>query len=330
MIPTFVIFLREGVEASMIVAILLSYLDQIGQRRHFRDVFLGVAAAMVLIVVGGITAYLAIDRYAESTVQIIIETFTYLLAAAVLTYMTFWMQSHSRTMSADLRARSDAAVEGRTRWGLGLLAFQSVGREGIETMVFTLAIVFSSTNQAGTPVHGRGLLLGALAGLAVALGVAYLIFRLGKRLNMGLFFRVIGIVLMVFAAGLLANAVEKMQELGWLPFLGHNLWDTSRYLNESSNIGDVFHSLIGYADHPTALQAIVWVTYLAVASTVFIRRGRRGSSGQPASTVPAPVAADLGTDSSDLGSQAEGSRVAAGAAPASAPAATLAPQHLGA
>ena len=178
MIPTFVIFLREGVEASMIVAILLSYLDQIGQRRHFRDVCLGVAAAMVLVLIGGIAAYLAIHRYAGSTVQTIIETVTYLLAAAVLTYMTFWMQSHSRTMSADLRARSDAVIEGRTRWGLGLLAFQSVGREGIETMVFTLAIVFASTTQAGTPVHSRGLLLGALAGLAVALGVAFLIFRL--------------------------------------------------------------------------------------------------------------------------------------------------------
>ena len=327
MIPTFVIFLREGVEASMIVAILLSYLDQIGQRRHFRDVFLGVAAAMVLIVVGGITAYLAIDRYAESTVQIIIETFTYLLAAAVLTYMTFWMQSHSRTMSADLRARSDAAVEGRTRWGLGLLAFQSVGREGIETMVFTLAIVFASTTQAGTPVHSRGLLLGALAGLAVALGVALLIFRLGKRLDMGLFFRVIGIVLMVFAAGLLANAVQNMQELGWLPFLGHNLWDTSSFLNESSNLGDVFHSLIGYADHPTVLQSIVWITYLAVAATAFIRRGRRRPTAQPATNGSA--ATDSGSDSSDLGSDAERGRVEVGAAPAPPSAAALAPQRPG-
>ena len=327
MIPTFVIFLREGVEASMIVAILLSYLDQIGQRRHFRDVFLGVAAAMVLVLIGGIAAYLAIHRYAGSTVQTIIETVTYLLAAAVLTYMTFWMQSHSRTMSADLRARSDAVIEGRTRWGLGLLAFQSVGREGIETMVFTLAIVFASTTQAGTPVHSRGLLLGALAGLAVALGVAFLIFRLGKRLDMGLFFRVIGIVLMVFAAGLLANAVQNMQELGWLPFLGHNLWDTSSFLNESSNLGDVFHSLIGYADHPTVLQSIVWVTYLAVAATAFIRRGRRRPTAQPATNGSA--ATDSGSDSSDLGSDAERGRVEVGAAPAPPSAAALAPQRPG-
>lgn len=292
MIATFVIFLREGVEASMIVAILLSYLDQIGQRRYFRDVFVGVAAAMVLMVVGGVSAYLLVDHYAGSTAQAIFEVITYLLAAAVLTYMTFWMQSHSRDMTSHLRARSDAALEGRTRWGLGLLAFQAVGREGLETTVFTLAIVFASTTQAGTPAGGRGLLVGALAGLAVALVIAYVIFRLGKRLNMGLFFRVVGIVLMVFAAGLLSAAVQNMQKLGWLPFLDQPMWDTSRILNESSNIGDVFHNLLGYADHPTPLQAMVWVTYLSVSVVAFVKLGRRGR--KPIPTARTDVAAEAG------------------------------------
>ena len=269
----------------MIVAILLSYLDQIGQRRHFRDVFIGVAAALVLMLVGGIAAFLAIRTYAGSTAQTIFETVTYLVAAAVLTYMTFWMQAHSRTMSAELQRRSEDALEGRTRWGLGLLAFQAVGREGLETMVFTLAIVFASTNQAPTAARGHGLLLGAVLGLLVALGIAYAIFKLGKRLNLGLFFRIIGVVLMVFAAGLLVDAVENMQQLGWLPFLDHTLWNSSSYLSESSSIGDVFHSLLGYADHPTVLQAIVWVTYLGVATTAFIVMGRRGR------TPPVPVPA---------------------------------------
>ena len=288
MIPTFVIFLREGVEASMIVAILLSYLDQIGQRRHFRDIFLGVAAAVVLMVAGGVTAYLVIDRYADSTAQKVFETVTYLLAAVVLTYMTFWMQSHSRTMTSELQRRSEGALEGRTRWGLGLIAFQAVGREGLETMVFTLAIVFASSHQAPTAARGHGLLLGALLGLVVALGIAYAIFKLGKRLNIGLFFRIVGIVLMVFAAGLLADAVQNMQKLGWLPFLDHSIWNTSSYLSESSSIGDVFHSLLGYAEQPTVLQAIVWVTYLGVATTAFVVMGRRGRTAVPVAR-PAPA-----------------------------------------
>jgi len=106
MIPTFVIFLREGVEASMIVAILLAYLDRIDQRRHFRDVFIGVGAALVLVLGGGIAAYLIIRQYDGSTVQTVFETITFLVAACVLTYMTFWMQAHSRTMTADLQRRS--------------------------------------------------------------------------------------------------------------------------------------------------------------------------------------------------------------------------------
>jgi high-affinity iron transporter len=296
MAATFVIFLREGIEASMIVAILLAYMDQIDQRSHFRDVFLGVAAAMVLVFGGGVAAYLVIKQYDGSTVQTVFETVTYLVAAAVLTYMTFWMQAHSRTMTADLQRRSEQALNGKARLGLGLLAFQAVGREGLETMVFTLAIVFASTNQAPTAARGHGLLLGALLGLLVALGIAYAIFKLGKRLNLGLFFRIIGVVLMVFAAGLLVDAVENMQQLGWLPFLGHTLWNSSSYLSESSSIGDVFHSLLGYADHPTVLQAIVWVTYLGVATTAFIVMGRRGR------TPPVPVPAGSTTATAAGGS----------------------------
>ena len=128
---------------------------------------------------------MAIHQYSGSTVQTVFETITYLLAAVVLTYMTFWMQAHSRTMTEELRRRSDVAIEGRTRWGLGLLAFQAVGREGLETMVFTLAIVFASSAQAPTASRGHGLLLGAVLGLAVALAIAYVIFKLGRRLNLG-------------------------------------------------------------------------------------------------------------------------------------------------
>jgi high-affinity iron transporter len=284
MIPVFVIFLREGIEASMIVAILLAYLDKIGQRGHFRDVLLGVAAAVILIAGGGVAAYLVIKHYDGSTVQAVFETVTFLLAAMVLTYMTFWMQSHSRTMSAELGRRSEEAINGRARLGIGLLAFQAVGREGLETMVFTLAIVFASTTQAATKDHGPALLVGAALGLGVALVIAYLVYKLGRRLNFGLFFRVIGVVLMVFAAGLLADAVENMQELGWLPFLKQGVWDTSGALSQNSSLGDIFHSFLGYADHPTVLQLIVWVAYVSVSVTLFIRSGRRARRG-PAAAV---------------------------------------------
>src|SRR5579863_4051864 len=263
----------------MIVAILLAYLHRIGQRRHFRDVFSGVAVALVLTLGGGIAAYFLIRQYEGSNVQTYFETATYLLAAVILTYMTFWMQKHAKGLATELQHRSDAALSKGNRWGLGLLAFQAVGREGLETMVFTLAIVFASDRQAATPVHGNLLLIGAVLGLAVALGVAFAIFKMGVKLNMRRFFRVLGIALMVFAAGLLADAVENMQQLGWLDFGRHVLWNTSGTVSEASNFGDVLHSLLGYADRPTVLQVVVWLTYVVVSTICFIRLGKRGHHG---------------------------------------------------
>jgi high-affinity iron transporter len=269
MVATFVIFLREGIEASMIVAILLAYLDKIGQRRHFRDVLAGVGAAMVLVLAGGVAAYLLLKTYAGSRTQTVFETVTYLLASAVLTYMTFWMRNHARGLSSDLRERAEAALDGRARFGLGFLAFQAVGREGLETMVFTLAIVFASS--------GRGVIAGGAVGLAAALLFAFAIYRLGARVDIGRFFKVVGALLMVFAAGLLADAVENLQQLGWLPTVGPHLWDTSGVLSEQSSVGDVFHSFFGYADRPTALQIAVYAGYLLVAVGLFLR----GRSGRP-------------------------------------------------
>lgn len=296
MLATLVIFLREGVEASMIVAILLAYLDRIGRRDHFRDVFIGVGAALVVATAGGAVAYETIRSYDGSRVQTIFETATYLVAAAVLTYMTFWMRKHARSLSKELRARADAALDGKARWGLGLLAFQAVGREGLETVVFTLAIIFSTSTA--------GALGGAAIGLAGALVIAFVIYRLGHRLNLGRFFTVIGTLLMVFAAGLLADAVENLQELGWVSVLNQPLWHSARVLSEDSSFGDVLHSFFGYSDAPTPLQLLVYAGYLAIVVVTFLgvrtRRqaratqpatpaGRTGADAGPAPAGPAPA-----------------------------------------
>src|SRR5579872_731135 len=262
MLATLVIFLREGVEASMIVAILLAYLNRIGRREYFRDVFAGVGAALLLATAGGVAAYLTIRSYDGSRLQTIFETVTYLAAATVLTYMTFWMRKHARSLSKELRARTDAALDGKARWGLGLLAFQAVGREGLETVVFTLAIIFSTSTA--------GALTGAVIGLAGSLVLAFVIYRLGHKLNLSKFFTVIGCLLMVFAAGLLADTVQNLQELGWLRFLGAPMWHTGQILSEDSAFGDVLHSFFGYSDSPTPLQLLVYVAYLGIVIAAFL------------------------------------------------------------
>jgi high-affinity iron transporter len=130
-------------------------------------------------------------------------------------------------------------------------------------MVFTLAIVFASTTT-------RGAIGGGAAGLAVSLVIAFAIYRLGKRLNIALFFTVVGAVLMVFAAGILMDAVENLQQLGWLPILTHPMWNTSHLLSEDSTVGDIFHSFFGYADSPTVGQGVIYLVYLTTAVGAFV------------------------------------------------------------
>jgi high-affinity iron transporter len=172
------------------------------------------------------------------------------------------MRKHARSLSKELRARADAALDSPARWGLGLLAFQAVGREGLETVVFTLAIIFSTSTA--------GALSGAVIGLAGSLCIAFVIYRLGHKLNLARFFTVIGVLLMVFAAGLLADAVENLQKLGWLPVLDAPLWHSARLLSEDSALGDVLHSFFGYSDAPTPLQVLIYIGYLAVVVLVYL------------------------------------------------------------
>ena len=280
MLATLVIFLREGVEASMIVAILLAYLNRMGKREHFRDVFLGVGAALLLATAAGVVVYTTVRSYNGTRGQTIFETATYLLAAAVLTYMTFWMRNHARSISTELRSRADAAMDGKARWGLALLAFQAVGREGVETVVFTLAIIFSTSPASAVS--------GALIGLAGSLVIAFVIYRLGHKLNLGKFFTVIGVLLMVFAAGLLADAIQNLQELGWLPVLDLPMWHTGQLLSQDSALGDVLHSFFGYSDAPTPLQLLVYVGYLVIVIAAYLGlrstlRARRHHSPRAAS-----------------------------------------------
>ncbi len=268
MIALFIIFLREGVEASMIVAILLAYLDQAGQRRHFRDVYVGVGIALGAAAAAGVVGYLSLQRYAGSRVQTYVETATFVVAIVALTVMTFWMQRHARSMRAELARRSDAALSSRQRFALSALAFQAVGREGLETTVFTLAILFSNVRQGATPATG-GALWGALAGLACSLLIAVALYRWGRRLNLARFFRGLGALLLLVGAGLVADTVENLQQLGWWPFGTHVLWNSSNWVSESSNLGDVLHSILGYADQPTLSQLVLWALYLVGALVAF-------------------------------------------------------------
>jgi high-affinity iron transporter len=271
MLAAFVLFLREGLEASLIVSILFAALRQLGQTQKARAVWTGVGLAVLGSLLGAFLLYITIRDYVGSTFQTIFETITFLVAVVLLTTMTFWMQKHSRSLKREIVAQATAAGSG---FALGLLAFTTVGREGLETAVFTLAFAFQT--------NGLLLLLGAFLGLLVSMGLCVLIYRLGYRLDFRIFFRIMGILLIIFAAGLLGDAIQNMQQLGWLPFGTTPLWNTAHLLSEDSPVGDILHAFLGYAEAPTILQGLLYAMYLVVAGSIFVWITRKPHVGKPA------------------------------------------------
>ena len=271
MIATFVLFLREGLEASLIVSILLAALHQLDQMEKARAVWIGISLAIAASLLGGVILYVTIHNYVGTTFQTIFETITYLVAVILLTSMTFWMQHHSRSLKREITTKASASG---SAFALGLLAFSTVGREGIETAVFTLAFAFRT----------NALLIwaGAFLGLVVSICLCVMIYRFGYRLDFRIFFRVMGILLLVFAAGLLGDAIQNIQQLGWITFGTSPLWNTAHILSEDSALGDILHTFLGYAEAPTVLQGIVYALYLLIAGGIFAWITRKPSIGKPA------------------------------------------------
>jgi len=263
MIGSFLIFLREGIEGSMVVSIILTYLASAGRKDLFRWVFAGVGSALLLSAIVGAGLYALVKgTFIGSTAQTWFETVTFVVAVVILTSMTFWMKRNSRTLSATVKHDLGSALVMNSGFALATVAFVTVGREAIETAIFTLAIAFSTS-----PLN---LLIGAVLGLAAALALSLGMYRAGIRLNFKRFFSVLGVLLLLVAAGLLADAVENLQALHVLPGGGQVLWHTGRWIAEDRGIGDILHGLLGYADSPTALQLGVWALFLVLALAVFL------------------------------------------------------------
>ncbi|MDA8345576.1 MAG: FTR1 family protein [Thermaerobacter sp.] len=270
MLPAFVIFFREALEASLIVGIILAYLHRIGRSDQTGSVWLGVGSALIVAAAVAALSFHVIHQYDGSRVQAILEGSTYLVATAMLTYMSFWMKEQSRSIRHELEAKVAAALSSSSVLTMALLAGITVGREGLETAFFMLAIALRSQ-----PVP---LLLGALLGIAAGLGVSFWIYRLGRRAPLGLFFNILGVLLLLFGAGLLADAVESFQSIGWLAFWQTAVWHSGRLLSESSALGDILHSLLGYAESPSLLQVSAYLVFLVSAVAAYLRIGRRAGS----------------------------------------------------
>ncbi len=196
-----------------------------------------------------------------------------------MTWMIFWMAGAARTIASDLRRQVDAA-EGSS-WSLPLIAALAVGREGLETALFVWAATKSAAAEGGTTA---GPLLGALAGLLVAIALGYALYAGAVRINLGRFFAITGGFLILVAAGVLAYGVHDLQEAGFLPGLNNLAYDVSAAVPPGSLLGTILKGIFNFSPAATVLEVVVWVTYVGIVGTLFLRKVRTKA---PA---PAPAA----------------------------------------
>jgi high-affinity iron transporter len=249
-ISALLISLREGVEMALVVGIVLAYLGQVGARVARRSVWLGTGAA-ALVSLAALGILVALDAEFTGATEMIFEGSTMLLAAVFLTWMILWMSRHARALKGELqRGVTEALAHGGAAWGLFLLVFFAVVREGVELALLLFA------------APGQGKLLGSVAGLALAAGIGVLIYAFGRRVDLRSFFRFTTIFLVLFAAGLVTHAVHEFVEAGLAG--GPTLFDLGETLPDKDGLGAVLRTLFGYSADPTALEGVIYVGYYVV------------------------------------------------------------------
>ncbi|PSL39922.1 high-affinity iron transporter [Labedella gwakjiensis] len=271
MFASLLIGLREGLEAALVVGILVAYVDRIGRRDVLPRLWAGVAAAVVLSL--GVGAILTWGPYGLSfQAQEILGGVFSLLAVGLVTWMIFWMAANARTMGSDLRSRLDTAI-GTSGGAVVLIGFVSVGREGIETALLLWAATSSSQNAVTGSVA-------AVVGILLAIGIAWLINRGLVRVDLSRFFRWTGVFLIVVAAGILVYGIGDLQEAAILPGWGVAAFDVSGIIPPSSWYGTLLAGILNFTPQPTWAQLIGWIVYLLVVLTFFLVRTTR-SHGRP-------------------------------------------------
>ena len=267
MLIAFLIMLREGIEAALIVGIVAGFLKQSGHSRLMPKVWLGVALAALMCLGIGYGIYSATGEIPQKEQEFVVGVIG-LVAVAMLTYMILWMKKAARSMKQQLQDSVQTALnrgDGQG-WALVGMAFLAVALEGLESVFFLLA-VFQQSPTWSMPV-------GAVLGLLAAVVIGALIYQGGMRLNLAKFFRWTGAFLIVVAAGLVAGSLRALHEAGVWNHLQEVVFDSSKYLHEDSPMGVLLGGFFGYTDHPTQGEVLAWLLYLVPVMIWFLHGSR--------------------------------------------------------
>jgi high-affinity iron transporter len=269
-LANYLIGLREGLEAALVVSILVAYLVKTDRRELLPRIWIGVGIAVAVALGFGFALFYGPRSLTFEAQEAIGGTLS-IVAVALVTWMIFWMARAARSLSGELRSQIDSAAEG-SWWALVLVAVLVVGREGLETALFLWSAteaVSRDTNATWQP------LLGAALGIATAVLLGYLLYRGAIRINLSKFFTWTGAFLILVAAGVLSYGVHDLQEAGILPGLHTLAWDVSDTIDPSTWYATLLKGVFNFSPETTVLEATVWLLYAVPVMTLFILGARR-------------------------------------------------------
>ena len=294
----FVIMLREGMEAAVIIAILLGSLDRLGRRRDARWVWVGTAGAVAVSMGTGLVLWNTVGALDGSAEQLVEGSIAF-ASVGLLAWMVFWMARHGRHVRDRLSSGVDAAVAGGAAATLAILAFVAIVREGVEASLFLISTTVGERSSGSVPSFG-------LAGLVVAIAIGVAVYTGGARIDLRTFFRVTGVIIILFSAGLLSRGVHEFQELGLLPVRVEHVWNTT-VLDPSTGVwGQLPAGLFGWSPRPSLLMVAAWVLYAVPVLATFW--ARTAASVQSASDSPSSASEpESASDASDASAVSESS-----------------------
>jgi high-affinity iron transporter len=263
MLSSFLIALREGLEAALIIGILVAYVVKTNRRNLLLPIWSGVSAALALSV--GLVFFLAFtSRELSARGEEFFAGTTSIIAVALVTWMVFWMKRTARALRAELHGKvEEAAVIGS--FALTAAAFFAVAREGLETALF----VYSNFRTVGSKAPAA---IGLIVGLALAVALGYLIYRRAINLNLSKFLTITGAALIVVAAGVLSYGIHEFQELGWLPGENSYIWDVTSWMAPDSVIATLLAGTIGFDTTMSWLQFLIWSAYLVGVLGLYLKK----------------------------------------------------------
>lgn len=277
--------LREGVEAALIVSIILAYLARTGNQRHVGRIWLGAGLAVGLSIAIGAVLFATIGGFEEPAEQIF-EGIAMLVAAGVVTWMLFWMRRTAGNIRGELEASVDRALVDGGSFGLAILAFAAVIREGVETALFLLG----QATAAGSAATST--LIGAIIGLAIAVAIGYALYRGARVINLRTFFTWTGVALIFIAAGLVSHAIHEFVEVGWIAVGTATAFDISAILPHEENLlGEMLRAIFGYTSRPEWIAFLVWLGYIVAVLGLYLRPPRQARATQRPAHHEAPTSA---------------------------------------